>query len=224
MCQFVRDFAEFLKNTDELTLATGVCFPRAVPSKLSSKLNDFLRCVKQQNTFSQTLGSGDLDCYLEILTHLKMKPGCRLHYKEQGDYVASMPVIFGKESIIIDKSPEGAWEAFLLETIGDQFNLRWHAGTQQLCIVTSWRKFFHSHPADEVSGKEVLYFCNTAKLKTWDITPRVEICGDEATVYYCMFNAWDGFRLMSSKVHFSTAVVDMPETIDYVPYFCPVIF
>ena len=61
-------------------------------------------------------------------------------------------------------------------------------------------------------------------LLTWDITPRVEISGNEAAAYYCVFHAWSGFYQVRRKVHFDTGVVDEPEILAESPYFCMVRF
>ena len=205
---------------------SGLKFPRAKPSAFARKLVDFRLCVNRLNreVFGNENAAGDLDCYLEVLTHLKMKPGCKLHYEMEGDKNYAFPQILGKENLIIEKSPEGAWEAFLLDAIGPQFNLIWHAGSNQFRIVTSWRKFYRESAADEISGREVCNSCNMKKLLTWDIAPRVEMGGNEATVHYCYFSAWDGFALMSSKVHFDTGIVDEPVEKACSPYFCGVIY
>ena len=193
-------------------------------STFTDKLAEFRQCVNEQENSEIMPGfRGDLSCYLDVLTHLKMKSGYRLEYQQCGDEIGSAPYI-DLEGLVIDKSAEGAWEAVLLYALGGQFNLRWHAGTLQHCIVTDWLAFYMGYPADEVSGEEVLKTIGPEPLAALDITPRVEIEGNEATVYYCIFNAWHGFSRIKHKVHFDTGKLDEPIEMMHVPYFCHVIF
>ena len=210
----------------ELKPKYGLKFPRAKPSAFARILDDFRSCVNRldRSVFGDENAAGDLDCYLEVLTHLKMKPGCKLHYEMAGNEYYAFPKILGKENLIIEKSPAGAWEAFLLDAIGPQFNLIWHAGSNQFRIVTSWQKFYRENAADEISGREVCNSCDMKELFSWDITPRVEMGDNEATVHYCYFSAWHGFSLLSSKVHFDTGIVDEHVKKARLPYFCGIIY
>ena len=222
----------FLKPTnlprsfDEFAKQNNLYFPPTKRNVYTASLNKFDKCVKEMNKkCSEYTLKGDLSHYFKILTHLKMKDQCHLEYETFGDcFFGSKPMI-NLDNIIIDKSPEGAWEAVLLFALGDQFNLTRHAGYSQLCIVTSWRKFYNGYPADEVSGKTVCAEADMKTLSTWDITPKVEMNDDEtATVYYCIFNAWNGFKQISQRVHFDTGVLEDPVTLANIPYSCGIIF
>ena len=221
----LEDIWELPKKISDFEEKKGLKFPRGRNNVFTDKLSEFVCCVKTQECKGVKPGDrGDLSCYFEVLTHLQMKSGTRLEYQQVGCDEGSAPEISGLDNIIIDRSPEGAWEAVLLHELGGQFNLVWHAGDLQICIVTNWRHFYLGKPADEVSGREVCDIADMKTLLTWDITPRVEISGNEAAAYYCVFHAWSGFYQVRRKVHFDTGVVDEPEILAESPYCCMVIF
>ena len=204
---------------DEFAKKNNLNFPPDKYTVYEATLDKFIKCIGPKDK-----SVGDLSHYFKVLTHLKMKEKCRLKYEIIGDSFASKPMI-NLDNIIIDKSPEGAWEAVLLSVLGDQFNLIWHAGYSQRCIVTNWRKFYNGRPADEVSGKRVCTEVDMKTLSSWDITPKVEINDDEtATVYYCIFNAWNGFRRVSQRVHFDTGKLEKPVTLEQFYYNCRIRF
>lgn len=220
------DRTNYPHNFDEFAKQNNLQFPPAQCSVYSTTLDKFVQCVKATGkAYPADQAGGDLTHYLDVLTHLKMKDQCRLEYKTYGDRsYGSMPMI-PLNNIIIDKSPEGAWEAVLLFLLGNQFNLTRHAGYSQLCIVSCWQKFYNGRPADEVSGKSVCAEADMKTLSAWDITPKVEINSDEtATVYCCVFNAWHGFKQISQRVHFDSGTLEDCITLAHVPYCCRVMF
>lgn len=211
------------RSLDEFAKQNNLYFPPAKRNVYSAKLEQFVKCVKAENA-KKPMPCGDLSHYFDVLTHLKPKEQRPLQYWTIGDHLGSEPII-DVSNIVIDKSPEGAWEAVLLFTLGNQFHLGWHAGYSQICIVTSWRKFYLSRPADEVSGKRVCAEADMKTLSTWDVTPKVEMNDDEtATVYYCVCSAWHGFKQISQRVHFDTGKLDDPVTLEHVPYDCGILF
>lgn len=219
------DRTDYPRSFDEFAKQNNLNFPPAERTVFTDTLDKFIRCVKAtgKNHPMDTF-CGDLSHYFKVLTHLKMKDQYCLTYKTFGDIFGDSKPEISFDNIMIDKSPEGAWEAVLLFALGDQFNLTGHAGYSQLCIVTDWRKFYSSRPADEVSGRSVCAEADMKTLSTWDIAPKVEINDDTATVYYCVFSAWYGFSKISQRVHFDTGVLDSPVTLAHVPYDCGIIF
>ena len=221
---YPRSFDEFAKQTD-------LNFPAAKRSVYTAVLNKFVKCVKEMGKKRSIESMGycspyihfpdqedEIACYLryfDILTHLTLK-GKPETLREiwMGD-----EIVFKPDHIAIDKSPEGAWEAVLLAELGDQFD------DTPPCIVTSWRKFYSCRPGGVVSGRSVCAEVDMKTLSTWDITPKVDINDDEtATVYYCIFDIWEGFRQVSRRIHFDTGELEEPVTLEKVPYNCGIIY
>lgn len=213
---------DYPDSFDEFAKQNNLNVPPKTHSIYTVTLEKFIQCVKATGEkYPANEPCGDLSHYLDVLTHLKMKDQCRLEYETFGDRFYGTTPAISLVNIIIDKSPEGAWEAVLLSELGNQFNLTRHAGYSQRCIVTSWREFYNGRPAAEVCGKIVCAQADMNTLLTWDITPKVEINNDEtATVYYCVFNAWSGFKQVSRRVRFDTGAVEERVTLAHVPYDC----
>lgn len=212
-------FEEFVKQNN-------LKFPDTQHNVYTDTLEKFVKCVKMTGKKHPANElSGDLSHYFDVLSHLRMKENFRLEYEIVGDRLWGSKPMINLDNIIIDNSPEGAWEAVLLFALGNQFNLTWHAGYSQLCIVASWQKFYSGRPADEVSGNRVCAEADMKTLSTWNITPKVEINDDEtATAYYCVFSAWYGFSQISQRIHFGTGVLEDPVTLAHVPYNCGIMF
>ena len=217
--------SDYPQKFDDFAKQNNLTFPPAKRNTYTSTLKKFVKCVKATNKKCWGTECGDLSHYFDVLTHLKMKEGCRLEYITYGDSCWGARPLIDFSNIVIDKSPEGAWEAVLLINLGGQFNLQRHAGYSQCCIAGSWQDFYRGWPADEVSGRQVCAETDMKTLSTWDISPKVEMNDDEtATVYYCIFNAWDGFRQVSQCVHFDTGELDEPVLLEYLSYCCRVMF
>ena len=125
--------------------------------------------------------------YEEYLSHFneadKTEPAER-SFSNNADYL---------KVVRIDNSPESYFEYVALATIGNQFNLFWHAGyndTQIICfsediaaVQNDLKNTFQiEFPEDLLQ-----------KAQKIDFTPTVEIENEQVTLRYVSFTKWGGF-------------------------------
>jgi hypothetical protein len=192
---------------------------------------------------------------MKALPHLHFPEGFLLDYYQEGSTAGSSPalyvrkpqeprlpnnpkeclgdsmpkVIYFDEAVRPDHTPDGAWELVLLDALGHQFNLVWHAGTSMIYILYDMDEFFSG---EYMGNKKVCDFnvdnlseAERKELLSWDISPKVTWEEDGALVDYCVFSPWYGFTKIQRKVQFKPEILLSEDTIiKKVPYDCGYIF
>ena len=114
------------------------------------------------------------------------------------------------DSVQPDFTPDGVWELILLMTLGEQFNLVWHAGTEECKIVYDMEDFFSGRYFEYEFGTENVHFFNAKaltekdkqELLSWQTVPKVELKQDSASVEFCMFKPFGGFFMIQNQIQF----------------------
>ena len=169
--------------------------------------------VKTSNDF-------DVNAYFTVLDHLAVEDGYFLDYVYRYDFMGGFPKLYtlpddqppfetfndysasitlpGQplpsylDHIVIDDTPEGYVQMVVLDVMGAQFYLHWHAGYndfQVICdgdmldtLLNSNDEFGLTIPADAQQQARLL-----------DVTPTVELDEDVAHVEFTGFTKWGGF-------------------------------
>lgn len=163
-------------------------------------------------------GEFDPNRYFDALSALSMQPGYTLDYVYDYQFMGGRPLLYARqesveplgtaeeyyrqirgapqenylEHVQIDDSPEGYFQFVVLAVMAEQFYLYWHAAYNDRAIVCedegleALRKKIISSKAGEpdrllMAAQEL------------DLTPRVKVAEDEASVRIITFSNWAGF-------------------------------
>ena len=125
-----------------------------------------------------------------------------------------------------DGSQEGYFELILLQMMGEQFYLFWHAYYNDLEIVASQERV--EELIDQIANEDFGYPLTEEQIeaaRAIDLTPVVVIKGDSATVRIVYFTYWGGFYDLSIKILLATPYeYEFIEENNVVPYDCGVAF
>jgi hypothetical protein len=137
--------------------------------------------------------------------------------------------------IRIDGTPEGYFEYVLLQLMGGQFYLSWHANYDDITIILDKNKaeniltqaisVFSSDSINTTSSDGNSYFGIMAKVKFIDFQPMITINNDTVTVKFITFTKWGGFiqnTFTINKVYPHT-ITEVSQTV-LVEYQCGVMF
>jgi hypothetical protein len=168
----------------------------------------------------KTADDFDVNAYFTVLDHLAVEDGYFLDYVYQYDFMGGFPVLYTLpddqppfetfsaysaavsspghsfpsylDHIVIDDTPEGYLQMVVLDVMGAQFYLHWHAGYndfQVICdgdmldtLLASNDEFGIPIPDDVQQQARLL-----------DVTPTVELDDDAARVEFVGFTKWGGF-------------------------------
>jgi hypothetical protein len=128
------------------------------------------------------------------------------------------------DQIVIDDTPEGYMQMAVLDVMGAQFYLFWHAGYNDFQIICD-NESLETLVASENQFGQPLPEDVEAQARQIDVTPTVELDGDVARVQVIGFTNWGGFY----RVTFTTSrafprdVYEI-ETENVVSYNCGVMF
>ena len=111
-----------------------------------------------------------------------------------------------------DRTAEGAWELFLLNLLGVQFGLHWHACYHLLRMVYDWHELLEENKyfGREMRGEFLMAASQLSaedrkEVMSWDCRPSAVVEKDRIILGHCVFSPFIGF------IKASTAVVFEPE-------------
>ncbi len=173
----------------------------------------------QQEDAEKRGGEIDVMDYFTVLEHVSVEPSYVIDYVYRFDGMGGSPVLYARKAdepayrnfseyerarsaeedtwlnhVQADGSREGYLELAVLSIMAGQFYLFWHAGYNDTEIICSAAKL-----EDVVSSAAEASFGNAlipeaaATARALDVTPHVELRGDEAVVELVAFTKWGGF-------------------------------
>jgi len=199
------------------------------------------------------VGGFDPNRLLTPLKHLELREGMTLDFVYWYDEMGGLPVLYAREEgdppfesfsayqadVAGDQSSknyleflegDGSEEAYfqwvLMEMMGDQFYLYWHAGYNDAEIIASSERL--EEVVDELTDTTFGYPLSTSQKQQalkLDPAPVVEIKGDNVTVRVVWFTKWGCFFETTYTLTASAPnqVIDA-QTQELVPYNCQVMF
>ncbi len=205
-----------------------------------------------------TREASPMEPIMKVIPDLHFPDGTLLDYYQHGSMMGSSPILYVRketeprlpdnpefclgdlmpkvteaiDAILPDFTQEGAWELILLEELGEQFNLVWHARYNTLRIIYDMAEFFSG---SYFGKKDSCYFdtddtdrlseVEKEELLSWDIMPKVKLMTDHALVNYCVFSPFGGFFKVQRKVQFKPELLLLKPCIKKkVPYNCGIYF
>ena len=226
----------------------------SIKSRLMKKAHGFLLC--DEMTFAEQCEwkrcqslqtfSGNADVLtpiLEALPHLKLGAPGKLDSTVSGNFhwgTGCFSIRDGEQkhhlSVVLDGTPESAWEYVLLNYASEQFFFHWHAAVHRRSIITDIRRadeempqMLNEHDWCRI-GEE-----GRQRLLMNDFTPRVRIADGQASVSYYYFSRFRGLCHRVQKISMDTTdtpndeydfMGDFEDECDecLVPYHCGIVF
>ena len=187
----------------------------------------------------------DANEYFKVLTHLAPEDGYVLDYVYYAPGGFGAPYLYARregeskienyseykedgfekylDHIKVDGSAQGYYELAVLDIIGVQFYLYWHAGYYDWEVVSSRERLEEIieslneryHPLTEEQVESIMQL---------DVTPRVKFKGNKVRVRVLVFTKWGGFfeRVYTIDRKFPHHMID--KEIQLIPYNCGVVF
>jgi hypothetical protein len=166
----------------------------------------------------KTADDFDVNTYFTVLDHLAVEDGYFLDYVYQYDFLGGFPVLYtlpdGQppfetfadymaffrtfqrasylDRIVIDDTPEGYLQMAVLDVMGAQFYLHWHAGYNDFQVVCD------DHMLNALLGAETGFGSPIPddvqqQARLLDLTPTIRLDDDTAHVEFTGFTKWGGF-------------------------------
>ncbi len=186
-------------------------------------------------------GEFDVSKYFDVLTHISMREGYVLDYVYQTGDLGGFPMLYARsagdvtsdtkwldyrEYVEIKDLAQGYFEYVVMNIMGGQFYLSWHANysdRQIVCNRKSVNDIISQINASDFGSK--LNSSQQRKARAIkNIEPAVTLAEDRATVEIVTFTKWGGFYRLTYTISRK-----FPHTIDVkeeelVPYNCGVMF
>lgn len=195
--------------------------------------------------------------WFKSLPHLHLPEGMVPDFYHSGTVIGSEPVLYvrkkdsprladyhgrslaGEEpqgtlllsAVVPEKSIEGIWELILLDEMGDQFALWWHAGDHLLRILYDWGEFFKGKTYAGLRDCEECLFMGSVtentrlELLSWNVTPYINMKEDRAIAHYCVFMPFEGFFKIRRTIILSPEIkIKKPVILKKVEYDCGIIY
>jgi len=193
-------------------------------------------------------GEFDANTYFQALTHLSMQPGYALDYVYHFDGMGGYPLLYARpeeqvpfqteadyatsgdsanylDYVQIDDMAEGYFQYVVLDILGPQFYLFWHANYNDYRIMGS-----PSDVQDVASslgdfGWPMSPLSRLRTLLLLDVAPTVSTGEQTVEVRVVVFTKWGGFlrRTYTIDRNFPHKILDVKEET-LVPYDCGVMF
>ena len=215
--------------------------------------------LESEETFSRRNRS-PLVSWFKSLPHLHLPDGMVPDYYHFGTHHGSAPVLYARkkssprvkdhfgyylgdekpegtmlmEAVVPDKTMEGIWELILLDEMGGQFGLYWHAGYDLSRILYDWGEFFKGKKyAGLPDDGECLLGDKGGtvteeehrELLSWNIAPYVTMKDDRAFAHYCVFTPFGGFFKVRRTVILSPELeIKKPVILKKVEYNCGIVY
>jgi hypothetical protein len=186
----------------------------------------------------------DVNEYFRVLDRLSIEPGYVLDYVYYNDGIGGEPVLYARKAnqpayrdyneisaerkidspsaedeylrhIKVDGTPEGFFQLYVLQIMGGQFYLFWHANYDDYKVVCN-------------SSDAALYLSDPITIRDasqMDFTPVVEMDNDSVRVDSVVFTKWGGFirKSMVFRIGFPHEVL-REDSQDLVPYNLGIVF
>lgn len=190
----------------------------------------------------------DPNAYFDVLTHLSMEPGYVLDYVYTYDWMGGYPTLLARQEnvppylswtdvqseannyldhVVVDGTPEGFVELALLDMLGQQFYLWWHANYNDwivVCNSADVRSIVDGLSGDGF-GLPMPVADRARALLLRNLEPTVEIGTQTVEVRIVAFTSWGGFFeiLFEVQKEFPHTILNVEQT-ELVPYDCGVMF
>ena len=168
----------------------------------------------------KTADDFDVNAYFTVLDHLAVEDGYFLDYVYQYDFMGGYPVLYSLpddqppfetyadyrasipssertlpsylDHIVIDDTPEGYLQMVVLDVMGAQFYLHWHAGYNDFQVICDGSTLATLLAADNGFGSSIPDDVQQ-QARLLDVTPTVTLDEDAAHVEFTGFTKWGGF-------------------------------
>jgi hypothetical protein len=190
----------------------------------------------------------DPNAYFDVLTHLSMQPGYVLDFVYTYDWMGGYPTLLARpedeapflewsdvpeearnylDHIVVDGTPEGFLQFALLELLGQQFYLFWHANYNDWAIVcnrANVRTIVDGLSADDF-GLPMPLADRLKALSLRGLEPVVEIGAQTVEIRFVAFTSWGGFIEFRYEIlgAFPHTIQNVNQNV-LVPYECGVMF
>jgi hypothetical protein len=197
---------------------------------------------------TRTADEFDVGRYFTVLTHVSMEPGYVLDWVYHIDTLGGEPVLYARREsdppfrteadlkqaggsaiwayashVRTDDSAQGFFELLVLDIMGAQFYLDWHALYNDIRIVASRSALEDILTADGCHEPFSDGFKRNAR--NLDLEPKIDLRRDDVSVTLVLFTQWGGF-LQDSTVYdraFPHTVLDHSRHA-LVSYECAIMF
>ncbi len=193
-------------------------------------------------------GEFDANNYFQALTHLSMQPGYVLDYVYHFDGMGGYPMLYARPAgqapyateeeyaasgdnsdyldyVQIDDTADGYFQYVMLDVLGPQFYLFWHANYNDYQIIcdTAAARSIGSSLGDFGQPMSPLSRLRTLLLR--DVAPTVSTGEQTVEVRLVVFTKWGGFLRWTFTIdrNFPHRILDVKEET-LVPYDCGVMF
>ena len=171
---------------------------------------------------------------LRPMAHIKLEEHECLDCRVRGDSIGAFGefVLWTGDkvkplAVMLDGTPESAWERVLLKEASEQFYLAWHANYGRHRIVSDVRKFDEEIDiafTGEGAWHEIGESGRSRMMKN-DFAPKVDLVGNQATVTYYAFSAFGGLLKLTDHVDMASGkILDKTEKEQIVEYNCGVCY
>ena len=168
----------------------------------------------------KTADDFDVNTYFTVLDHLAVKDGYFLDYVYQYDFMGGYPVLYTLpddqppfqtfadyrasipssqrtlpsylDHIVIDDTPGGYLQMVVLDVMGAQFYLHWHAGYNDFRVICDDDMLATLLGSDTGFGSPIPDDVQQ-QARLLDVTPSVKLDEDAAHVEFTGFTKWGGF-------------------------------
>jgi hypothetical protein len=195
-------------------------------------------------------GEFDVNEYFDVLTHISMREGYVLDYVYRTDELGGLPVLYARP---VDQTPyilmedvpsdtkfpdfrkyleiedveQGYFEYVVMNIMGGQFYLSWHANYNDRQIVCNRQDVndIISKVNESDFGSRLNFSQQTKARAIKNIEPAVNLTEGVATVEIVTFTKWGGFYRLTYTIsrEFPHTIIDVKEE-ELVPYDCGVMF
>ncbi|NCP16474.1 hypothetical protein GW866_05455 [bacterium] len=193
-------------------------------------------------------GEFDANTYFQALTHLSMQPGYALDYVYHFDGMGGYPLLYPRPAeqapfrteadyaasgdssdyldyVQIDDTAEGYFQYVVLNILGSQFYLFWHANYNDYQIMCNPSDVRDIAASLGDFGRPMSLLSRLRTLLLRDVAPTVRTSEQSVEVQLVVFTKWGGFLRLTFSIdrNFPHRILDVKEKI-LVPYDCGVMF
>ena len=130
-------------------------------------------------------------------------------------------------AVMLDGTPESAWERVLLKEASEQFYLAWHAGYGEHRIVSDVRRFEEEINISFAGDRAWCGMGESGRKRMMrnDFAPTVVLANNQATVTYYVFSAFHGLLKKTERVDMvSGEILGETQVEQIVKYYCGVCY
>lgn len=194
-------------------------------------------------------GDFDVNTYFDVLDHLAVQDGYIFDYVYMSDSLGGLPILYTLPEdhgpvatlaefdqlvegeypdylahIVADGTPESYLQLAVLDLIGAQFYLYWHANYNDAQVICDQAMLDALLEASDWFGQTLTEEVK-AEARALDPVPTVTIAEDEAQVRLLMFTKWGGFYALTFTIsHDANRTEVAREGENLVHYDCGIMF